>query len=75
MVLLSKQWRRHIPLGIVLPVMLTVILFVLTIFVLILPDLKNRMMAAKREKIRDLTTSVWCILADYAEKDSRRHRA
>jgi PAS domain S-box-containing protein len=48
---------------------LTVALFVGTIFLFILPILENRMMTDKREMIRELTDTAWSILASFREKE------
>ncbi len=58
-----------IPVKIILPVSLTVILFSLTIFLLLLPLIEKKLMDGKREMIRELTESSWSILAVYAQKE------
>ncbi|HDI60256.1 MAG TPA: two component system sensor protein [Desulfobacteraceae bacterium] len=50
---------------IILPVVLTIVLFGATIFIVFLPMIENRMMAGKREMIRDLTETAWSSLAAY----------
>ena len=59
------RWYNGAPVRIIFPVVLTVALFVLTIFLLFLPMLEERMMAGKRETIRELTETAWSALADY----------
>jgi signal transduction histidine kinase len=54
---------KAVPAGIVLPVVLTVVLFVATIFFLILPLLESGMLAGKRETIRELTATAHSLLA------------
>jgi signal transduction histidine kinase len=66
-----KQWFRLIPIRILLPVALTVALFVGTIFLLILPRMESRMMADKRDMIRELTQTAWSSLYVYLEKERR----
>ena len=63
------QLARSIPVRIILPAGLTVILFVLTIFLLLLPLIEEKMMDGKREMIRELTESSWSILAAHAQKE------
>ena len=58
-----------IPLRIILPVSLTVILFGLTIFLLLLPLIEKKLMDGKREMIRELTESSWSILAAHAQEE------
>ena len=64
-----KNWFQAIPIRILLPVVLTVALFVGTIFLLILPILKDRMMNDKREMIRELTETAWSVLDAYRKKE------
>jgi len=70
-------WHQGAPARIIFPVVLTVALFVLTIFALFLPMLEARMMAGKRAMIRELTETVWSALADYerAVADGRLTRS
>jgi len=62
---------RGLPVRIILPVSLTVILFVLTIFLLLLPLIEEKLMDGKREMIRELTQSSWSILAAHAQKEEQ----
>jgi PAS domain S-box-containing protein len=55
---------------IVLPTLLTVILFVVAIFLVFIPTLEDNMMASKREMIRELTIAAWNILANL-EQDAQ----
>ena len=64
-----KNWFQAIPIRILLPVVLTVSLFVGTIFLLILPILKDCMMNDKREMIRELTETAWSVLAGYRKQE------
>ena len=61
----------RIPFRIFLPVVLTVLLFIMTIFLLILPATEERMMEGKREVIRELVASVWSSLDDYARQERK----
>jgi signal transduction histidine kinase len=71
MVLASdKKWLNAFPIQIIIPVVLTVFLFFLTIFFLILPILKDQMMTRKREMIRELTKAAWSTLDAYWEKET-----
>ncbi len=58
-----------IPVKIILPVSLTVILFGMTIFLLLLPLIEEKLMEGKREMVRELTESSWSILAAHAQKE------
>ena len=56
---------QAVPVRIIIPVVLTAVLFFITIFFLILPMLKDQMMARKREMLRELTKSAWSTLEAY----------
>ncbi len=60
----------RIPIRIFLPVVLTVLLFIMTIFLLILPEMHTRLMEGKREVIRELVASAWSSLNGYAQQAS-----
>lgn len=57
-------------LKIILPTILTILLFILTIFLIIIPRFKQNIMDGKREMIKELTNSAWSILSKY-ESDER----
>ena len=59
----------RLPVRIILPVSLTLILFGLTIFLLLIPLIEEKLMDGKREMIRELTESSWSILAAHAQKE------
>ena len=62
---------RHIPFRIFLPVVMTVLLFILTIFQLILPMMQERLLDGKREVIRELVVSAWSSLDGYARQERK----
>jgi hypothetical protein len=59
----------RIPIRIFLPVVLTVLLFIMTIFLLILPEMQARLLEGKREVIRELVASAWSSLDGYARQE------
>jgi signal transduction histidine kinase len=59
----------RIPIRIFLPVVLTVLLFIMTIFLLILPEMQARLLEGKREVIRELVASAWSGLEGYARQE------
>ena len=65
----EKKLLNALPVQIIIPVVLTVLLFFLTIFFLILPILKDQMMTRKREMIRELTKAAWSTLDTYYERE------
>ncbi|MDM8525447.1 cache domain-containing protein [Desulfococcaceae bacterium HSG8] len=66
-----KQLLKTIPISIILPVVMTVLLFVMTIFLLILPLVESKLMDGKREVIHELTEAAWSTLNTYAEKEKK----
>ncbi len=56
--------------GIILPAALTVLLFALSIFLLILPFMEDRLMEGKREMVRELTEAASCTLKTYAGREA-----
>lgn len=59
----------RIPIRIFLPVAMTVLLFIMTIFLLILPEMQARLLEGKREVIRELVASAWSSLEGYAQQE------
>lgn len=57
-------------LKIILPSIISILLFVLTIFYVIIPQFELNIMNGKREMIKELTNSAWSILSKY-ENDER----
>lgn len=64
----NMRWQL-IPVKIFLPVFLTLLLFVLTIFLLVLPLFETHLMEGKREVILSLTESAWSTLDTLAQKE------
>ena len=54
---------------IVLPALLTILLYVLTIFFILLPQLEESFLSRKQEMIRELTETVWSLLETYHERE------
>ena len=57
-------------LKIILPSIISILLFILTIFLVIIPNFQTNIMNGKREMIKELTNSAWSILSKY-ENDER----
>lgn len=57
----------------VLPTLLAVLLFVVSIFMIFIPTFEKNIMARKREMIRELTTAAWNILAKF-QHDERSNQ-
>jgi PAS domain S-box-containing protein len=56
---------------IILPSFLSVSLFILTIFFIIIPHFKENIMSGKREMIKELTNAAWSILAKYESDETK----
>ncbi|WP_232362598.1 cache domain-containing protein [Desulfogranum mediterraneum] len=71
-----KQLSRAISLRIALPALLSLLLFIVSIFLIILPALERSFMAGKREMIKELTETAWNVLATYEswEEEGRLSR-
>jgi signal transduction histidine kinase len=64
-----RDTLKPIPLRIFLPAVLTVLLFVMTIFLFLLPMMRERLMEGKREVIRELVVSAWSSLHTFARQE------
>ena len=53
----------------VLPTLLAILLFVISIFMFFIPSFEKNIMARKREMIRELTTAAWNILANFEHEE------
>lgn len=60
---------QHLPVSIVFPVILSLLLFILAIFLLILPSLEDKLIADRRLTIRNLTEVAWSTLNLYQTKE------
>ncbi len=60
----------RIYLKILIPSVVTILLFILSIFLIIIPRFQQNIMNGKREMIKELTNSAWSILSKY-ESDER----
>lgn len=69
--LTPKDIRRFL-IGIVFPSILAVVLFILSIYIFILPVFENNIMDKKREMISELVNTAWSLVEDYDQdyKDS-----
>lgn len=54
---------------IALPVLLTIALFLIAIFYVFLPQIEQSFISQKKEKIQDLTETVWSLLGSYRERE------
>lgn len=68
---LFRMRTRNLPAAIIFPAILSVALFVMTIFLLVLPALESALMEQRRAMSRELTEVAWSTLARYQEKQTR----
>jgi PAS domain S-box-containing protein/putative nucleotidyltransferase with HDIG domain len=61
----KRRFAHAISIRIALPALLTIVLFVTATFVVILPSLKDNLLAKKREMLRELNTIVWDMVSSY----------
>ena len=59
---------KTLPVQFVLPVALTIALFILTIYLVMIPQLEKSMMSTKRQGLQRLTESAWSILDIFHKK-------
>ena len=62
------SWKSFI-LKLVLPTLITIALFIISIFVIYIPELENDMMQIKRNMTKELTQTALSILQEYAEEE------
>lgn len=65
------RWWPGALLRLVLPSLLTIVLFSAALFAVILPSVEKAFMERKREMIRELTQSAWDVLAFYQAQEKR----
>jgi len=66
--LIARDSVRSASLRIIIPVGLTLLLFILSVFFLFIPSIEKQMMAQKREMIRNLTDISWRLLTVYHDR-------
>ncbi|MBB5347159.1 cache domain-containing protein [Desulfoprunum benzoelyticum] len=70
----EKQLQRisnTISFRIALPAFLTILLFVVAIFYVVLPQLEQSLLNRKQEMIMELTETTWSLIGDYHERELR----
>ncbi len=68
---MKRRRRKSFSLKIILPTMLAIVLFVTSMFVIIIPLMKGELMEDKRALIRELTNSAWSILENQYTKEEK----
>ncbi|MCP4221140.1 MAG: PAS domain S-box protein [bacterium] len=68
---MNKKLGKQSSTGLILPAVLAVALFVVSIFAVIIPTFKSNIMERKREMIRELTNSAWSVLKEFADEEKK----
>lgn len=71
---MTRKTKRNGDSGIariIWPTALTAVLFIISIFIVIIPAFRANIMDRKREMIRELTNSAWSVLQEYAEEEKK----
>ena len=66
---MTHRTGKNFYLRIIFPTLLAIILFVISMFLIIIPLLKDELMEDKKEMIRELTNSAWSILEEQHAKE------
>jgi PAS domain S-box-containing protein/putative nucleotidyltransferase with HDIG domain len=64
-----RKLSNKTSLRIVLPALLTILLYVVAIFFILLPQLEESFLSRKQEMIHELTETVWSLLETYHERE------
>jgi len=67
---ISFPWKTFLG-RVVVPTVLTIVLFISAFFFVIIPSIRENSMDRKREMIRELTTSAWNILAKFNNDEQK----
>lgn len=68
----SKKRKERFLLRIVIPTVLAIVLFVLSIFIIIVPVFRNNMLDSKKEMIKELTNAAASIVFYYIELEKKK---
>ena len=63
-----NNWKSFI-IKIVLPSIITISLFIISLYAYLIPTFEKNMLDNKREMISELTNSAWSILNNYHQKE------
>ncbi len=66
----SHPGHRGFVLRILVPTLLTIVLFVAVMFAVVLPEFERQLLDRKRDLIRELTRSAWSVLEEYHQMET-----
>lgn len=67
--MIEKKLNRKVPLNVIFPAFLSLIIFIMVFFLVIVPYYELSLMNRKKEMIRELTNSAWSILYNFHEEE------
>ncbi|MEA3494720.1 MAG: DUF294 nucleotidyltransferase-like domain-containing protein [Bacteroidota bacterium] len=67
---MTKKNLRNFFLSIILPGILAIVFFIISIYTIIIPSFEKNMMDSKKEMIRELTNTAWSLI----EEDNKRYQ-
>jgi len=67
---IARQWKTFL-VRIILPPLLTIVLFLAAMFFYIIPAIERNSLEHKKEMIRELTNAAWNILSRFADDEQR----
>ncbi|MBT3935899.1 MAG: hypothetical protein HOF35_16715, partial [Bacteroidetes bacterium] len=62
---MSTKGLRQIFLNIIIPSIIAIILFIVTIYAFIIPTFEKNMLGSKKEMIKELTNTAWSIVNEF----------
>ena len=65
---MSNKVIRNFFFSIIVPSILTILLFIIAMYVIILPSFETNMMNKKKEMIRELTNTAWSLVKEYDDE-------
>lgn len=65
----NESNARRADVKLILPTVLAIALFIVSIFAIIMPAFRSNVMDRKRDMIRELTRSAWSVLLEYAQAE------
>ncbi len=65
----SQNHKRSFSFRIIIPVILTIAAFIISMYVIFIPSLENNLIKQKKQMIRELTQSAWSILQKFHNEE------
>ena len=65
---MKQKALRKFFISIILPSILAIVLFIVSIFLIIIPVFENALMDKKKEMISELTNTAWSLIEEYQQE-------